>query len=107
MAEQKDTDAVKRPVKAVCKSVRRAQETTLSYHGVRTATVNIPAYRPVRQIHGTELTWQDASQAERESLPVQQTEMVSMNELAFDNIKSKKVENNLTLRELFSGQEGY
>lgn len=99
---------VKQPVAAVCKEVKAAKERTLSYHGVDMAETVSLEYRPVKEVHECEM------KLHRLSRPVpgnavlpQGTDVVCSDEISFDCVQSKKVKNNLTLRELFSGQEGY
>ena len=98
---------IKEPVRASCKSVRPVQERKLSYHQVKPATVESPSYQSVKQVHSSECTLQETRLPEQQSLSVSQTDAVISNDLVFEDIKSKRVKDNLTLRELFSEEEGY
>lgn len=100
-------ETVKQPVKAVCKSVVSAREKRLSFREVKPAKVEVPAYQSVRQVHEVEMTLQSAGLPKEENLSVHQADIVRSKQLVFDDMKSKKVKDNLTLRELFSEQEGY
>lgn len=98
---------IRQPVKAVCKSVGVAQERTLSFHKVKSATVEVPEYQTVKQVHGMELSLESVNLQKQDGLVPQRADVMISNELVFDDRKSKRVKNNLTLRELFSEQEGY
>lgn len=99
---------VRQPVEAACKSVRPAGEIPLSCREVSPATVVSPVYHPVGQVQETEpVPQQPAGLPGAKEVSVRRADLVYSDELVYGNIKSKKVNNNLTLRELFSEQEGY
>lgn len=98
---------IKHPVEAVCQSVRAVPERTVSFRKVRPAAVEVPEYQPVKQIQGVGLLPESANIQKQNGLAPQQPERMASRELVFDVRRSKRVNDNLTLRELFSEQEGY
>lgn len=97
---------MRQPVSAVCKGVETAKERLLSYHGVSRVAVETPVYQPVKKAGQSELTLQSAALSQKKRLSAQKAEFVEPKKINFDSIHWKKAGEDITLQELFAGQEG-
>ena len=101
---------VKQPVESVCRDAKKSVCQTVKIagkeshirRGLDSVAVRMPVYRSVKRAHEHELTLQDASLLDGKELFIQEAEPVVSETIVLDCVNSKRVDDNLTLQELFT-----
>lgn len=99
------TASVKSPVNAVCKQVQPAKGRSLTYHGVEAIHAKPLVYQQVSQRQNN-VQKQTAISIDGSQIATQKAEKVISQILECDMVHSREGNRELTLQELFSGQEG-
>lgn len=99
------TASVKSPVDAVYKQVRPVNGRSLTYHGVEEVHAKPLTYQQVNQTQNN-VQQQNAISIDGSQIALRKAEKVASRDLAYDLVHSREGNRELTLQELFSGQEG-